>query len=226
MRKTTVLAAVMAALLARRVDAGDLTGYVDVTSRYIARGTDQNIYGDPSAQGGLTYMATNGLYAPAFASTMNFGEGATKEIDVFAGKKTQCGKTTIDLGFASLNYPRSRLPWNFVEYDLKVDHPVGRGNMGAWLGYTDHYFNIFGRGIWTEAHGIFPVASCLSISGAVANQDLPNNCDYRTFNVGATYLISPSVAAEFRYSDTDRHDLDLVYGTYGQRMSVTLTKSF
>lgn len=225
MKKLALLAAV-AALFATPAFAGPISGFVDVTSRYVSRGTDQNTNGNPAIQGGLTYTTATGFYATAFASTMNFGEGTTKELDFFAGKKTTFGKTTVDVSVASINYPDNKLPWNFVEYDVKVDHPVGKGSVGAWIGYTDHYFNIFGQGLWTEVHGSYPLTDKLSVSGAVANQALKNNYDYRTWNVGATYMVTPTISADLRYSNTDRHDLDPIFNTYGQRVSATFTKSF
>lgn len=225
MKKLALFAAV-AALFATPAFAGDVSGFASITSRYVSRGTDQNVYGNPALQGGVTYTTENGFYATAFASTMNFGEGTTKELDFFVGKKTTFGKTTVDLSVASINYPDNKLPWNFVEYDIKVDHPVGKGNVGIWVGYTEHYFNIFGEGWWTEAHASYPLTDKLSVSGAVANQALKNDFDYRTWNVGATYMVTPTISADVRYSNTDRHDLDPIFGTYGERVSVTLTKAF
>lgn len=223
-----VAAAALSALAvgATSAQAGDMSGYVSVTSAYMSRGTEQNVNHDPAIRGGVNWSNEDGYYVNAFASTMDFGEGSTQELDFFAGKKWTVGKATVDLGVASINYPNNHLPWNFVEYDLKVDHPVGKGNVGAWIGYTDSYFNIFGQGLWTEVHGSYPLTDKLSVSGALANQALKNDFDYRTYNIGATYAVTPNVAVDLRYSDTDAHNLDPIWGTYDGRFSATATLSF
>jgi uncharacterized protein (TIGR02001 family) len=225
-RLIAALAATTSLVLSSTAAAGTLTGFADATSNYISRGTAQDVHGRPALQAGATYQTQNGWYATTFASTMNFGEGTTKELDFFAGKKTTFGATTVDVGLASINYPANHLPWNFVEYDIKVDHPLGKGNVGAWVGYTDHYFNIYGRSVWTEVHASYPVTAKITVSGAAANQYVPHDFDYRTWNIGATYSVTPTVSLDARYSDTDRHDLDPVFGTYGSQLSVTLTKTF
>lgn len=231
--KLALLAA--AALLAVATPAAaEVSGFVSVTSNYMSRGTEQNVYHKPAVQGGVNWSNDQGFYANVFASTMNFGETGfgisdrnTKlELDYFAGKKTQVGKATVDVGVAVINYPSNHAKWNFVEYDLKVDHPVGKGNVGVWLGYTEHYFATYGAGIWTEVHGSYPVTDKITVSGAVANQDLRNDFDYRTWNVGATYAVTPTISFDVRYSDTDRHDLDPVFDSYGEQVSFTVTKSF
>lgn len=189
-------------------------------------GTAQNVYDNPSLQGGLTYTIASGFYAATFASTINFGEGLKEELDFFAGKKWPVKQTTVDLSVASINYPNSPTPINFVEYDLKLDHPLGKGNVGAWFGYTEHFFNVYGVGYWTEAHASRPLTDRLSVSGSIASQALPNHFDYRSFNVGATYQLTSHYGGDLQYSNTDRHDLDPVFKTYNGQFSATVTASF
>ncbi|AXQ69926.1 hypothetical protein HOU03_gp342 [Caulobacter phage CcrSC] len=217
--------ALLASAIVSTAQAGDLAGSVSLTSAYISRGTDQNVLNGAALQGFVTY-SHGPFYVSAFASSMNYGEGTTKELDFFGGVRKSAGPWTVDLGFANINYPDNHTPLNFVEYDLKVDRAIGKGNVGVWLGYTDAYFNTYGQGVWTEAHASYPITQSVSISGAVANQDLPNNFDYRTWNIGLTKAFAGGVSADLRYSDTDRHDLDPRWNTYGARTSLTLTKSF
>ena len=232
MKKIAFIAALVA-LSATAAHAGETSGWVGVTSNYISRGTAQNVYGNPSVQASATYT-DKGYYATVFASTMNFGEtgfgiadkNTTKELDFFVGKKTTVGKTTVDFSVASINYPDNHAKWNFVEYGVRLDRSFGKAQAGVWVGYTDQYFANYGQGIWTEAHGSYPITDKLFVSGAVANQDLPNNFDYRTWNVGAIYSVTPTVSVDVRYSDTDRHDLDPVFDSYGSAVAVTITKGF
>lgn len=216
--------------------AAELTGFVSVTSDYMSRGTSQNVDDRPDVRGALTYTTENGYYGSVFASTMDFGETAymavpkdtTKELDFFVGKKTQVGKTTVDVGIASINYPDNHVQWNFVEYYVKAERPVGDNgaSIGGMISYTDSYFAVYGEGIWVEAHGSYPMTEKLSLSASVAHQSLPNNFDYSTWNVGATYAIRPDIFLDVRYSDTDGHDLDPIYNTYDSKVSTTLTKTF
>lgn len=231
--KTVVMAAV-AALLASPAFAGELSGAIGVTSNYVSRGTQQDVNDEPDVFGTLTYRTQTGYYATVFASTMNYSEtsygaakDSTKELDFFVGKSTQVGKTTVDVGLASINYPDNSVQWNFVEYYAKIDRPItDKVNGGVWLGYTNHYFGTYGTGIWTEAHASYAATPKLTISGAAANQQLDNDFDYRTWNVGATYAVRDNLYVDIRYSDTDGHDLDPLFSTYDAQTSVTLTATF
>lgn len=232
--KTSLIA--FAALLCATPAAAEVSGFIGVTSHYMSRGTDQNVKDRPDIQGGITYTSDAGYYATVFASTMNFGETAyaavpedtTKELDFFIGKKTQVGKTTVDVGIASINYPDNHMPWNFVEYYLKAERPVGDNgaSIGGMIGYTNHYFSVYGQGVWLETHGSYPITDKTTLSASVAHQSLPNDFDYSTWNIGATYAVLPDVFVDVRYSDTDGHDLDPIFRTYDAEVSVTLTKVF
>lgn len=221
-RSIIVLAALLAASPAL---AGELSGSVSLASAYISRGTDQNVYNGAAVQGFVSYVH-GPFYVSSFASTMNYGEGSTKELDFFGGVRKSVGPWSFDAGFANINYPDNHTPLNFVEYDLKIDRAIGKGSVGVWLGYTDAYFNTYGEGVWSEVHASHPLTDKLSISGSVANQDLPNNFDYNTWNLGVTYAAAKDISVDLRYSDTDRHDLDPRWNTYGARTALVLTRSF
>jgi len=218
-------ALVLMGLLATSVQASDLSGSVAWTSNYMARGTEQNVYHNPSVQGFVTYTK-NGFYASVFAASMNYGEGSTFELDYFGGYRKTIKDWTVDVGFASINYPGSPNNWEFVEYDIKVDRPLGKGSIGAWVGYTDAYFYSYGKGLWTEIHGSYPVHEKVSVSGAIGNQDLENGFAYSTYNIGATWSATPTFLVDVRFSDTNKHELDPWFHTYSDRVSVTLTKLF
>ncbi len=228
MIRSLICAAALSLLAAVPALAGDLSGSATITSNYISRGTAQNVDGGggPAVQGSLTYTTDTNLYATVFASTMDFGEGTTKELDFFVGYRPTIGDYTVDLSVASINYPNNHTEWNFVEYGVKIDRPVGKGSAGVWVGYAPKYFAVFGPGWWTEAHASYPVTDKLTVSGAVANQALKNNFDYRTWNIGATYAVTPNLFFDVRYADTDRLDLDPIYDTYDDSVSVSLTATF
>ena len=205
--------------------AEGLSGSIGVTNAYMSRGTEQNVYHEPAVLGFVTYEK-NGFYVSAFAANMNYGEGTTFELDGFGGYRFPAGEWLIDVGFAAINYPSSPNMWNFVEYDIKADRPVGKGSFGIWLGYTDAYFYSYGQGVWSEAHGSYPINDKVSVSASVAYQDLNDGWSYATYNVGTTISLAPTVLLDVRYSDTNQHDLDPLFGTYNDRLAVTLTKLF
>lgn len=218
-------ALVLMGLLATSVQASDFSGSVGITSNYMSRGTEQNVYHDPAVMLFAQYTKA-GFYVSTFAANMNYGEGTKNELDFFGGYRKTANAWTFDVGFASINYPGSPNNWQFVEYDFKADRTVGKGSVGIWIGWTDSYFYSYGKGLWTELHGSYPITSTVSVSGGIANQDLENGFAYSTYNVGVTWSAQPTLLVDVRFSDTNKHELDPWFHTYDDRVSVTLTKLF
>jgi uncharacterized protein (TIGR02001 family) len=222
-----ILALLSAALFLTTTSAHAVeVGYTAaVASRYVSRGTDQNVNGDPALELGVNVSKGN-FYFNTFAANMNFGEGTKKELDFFAGYKPTIKNTTLTFQVASINYPMNHSAWNFVEYEFGADHSLGKGSVGAFVGYTDSYFAVYGPGTWTEVHASYPLTNKIGVSASFGHQALRNNFDYNTWNVGATYAMNKHLSLDVRYSDTDRHDLDPIYNTYGNRLAMVLTASF
>jgi uncharacterized protein (TIGR02001 family) len=226
MNRTVFLGAFAAAsLLASAAVAADVSGSITLTSNYVSRGTAQNLPGGPSLQA-YGEISHKGFYASTFAATMDYDEGSTKELDFFVGYRKAVGKFSIDVSAANINYPDNPTALNFIEYGVKVDHPVGKGNVGVWVGYTNHYFNTYGKGTWTEAHASYPLTDKLTINGQVAHQNLPRGWDYSTYGVGASYALGKGYSLGLAWSDTDKPQLDPIYGSYGDQVAVSITKAF
>jgi hypothetical protein len=73
-----------------------------------------------------------------------------------------------------------------------------------------------------------PVSKKISVSGAVAYQYIKRDIDYSTWNVGATYSITPTLSVDARYYGTDWKPIGNRYidGIYRDRAVLTLKKVF
>ena len=61
------------------------------------------------------------------------------------------------------------------------------------------------------------------LSGAVGRQWVSSDLDYTTWNLGAAYQLTDTLALDLRYHDTDQHDFG---DTYGARAVATLKATF
>ncbi|WP_144212620.1 TorF family putative porin [Shewanella donghaensis] len=77
----------------------EVTGNIGATSNYLWRGVSQT--GDSVAvQGGVDYENESGFYAGTWASNVDFGDGTSYELDLYAGYG---GSITEDLSY-DINY--------------------------------------------------------------------------------------------------------------------------
>ena len=60
-------------------------------------------------------------------------------------------------------------------------------------------------------------------SGAVGRQWVSSDLDYTTWNLGAAYQLTPNLALDVRYHDTDQHGFG---DGYGARAAATLKAAF
>lgn len=88
---------------------------VALSSEYIWRGISQTD-GDPAISGSFDYAHSSGFYAGTWASSYDFDDEASSEIDIYAGYAGQFGDTGIgyDIGALRYMFPGEDYNWNEV----------------------------------------------------------------------------------------------------------------
>ena len=112
MKKSIVLAAAVASVLASSVATADLSANAAIASNYIWRGVTQTT-DQAAGQGGIDWGNDSGLYAGTWVSTL--GAGGGNEIDVYAGFGGEAGDFGYDLGVITYQYPIDPSGLNFTE---------------------------------------------------------------------------------------------------------------
>lgn len=200
--KNLLLAAVaLSALVAAPAMAEGAFSYnIGATNNYVWRGISQSNK-DAAVQGGIDY--TNGnFYAGAWASTVDFDDDASVELDLYAGVTPTVGNWNFDFGVVYYTYPDSDDIDNTGELKAAFNHPLGRGTIGSalyvnWETLENPYY---------ELNAAYPVADKLSLSGAIGKQEFDGG-DYTTWNVGLGYDLTEVISLDLRYHDTGDHDM-------------------
>lgn len=208
--------AVVAALLfaaAGAAKAQPVTVSVGAASDYEFRGISQTHH-RPEVFAGVDAEVGSLGYAGAWASNIDFGEGARGEYDLYGGVRPKLGPVTIDLGVVRYGYAggRSTLRSDYAELKVAPTMQLGPATLGAaWYHATD-LFGRLGPANYAEANATLPLgASPFSLSGAVGRQQLKGPGDYTTWNLGLGYALGRRLGFDLRYWDTDGHRLGSIY---------------
>ena len=199
---------------------------VGVASDYVFRGVS-NTQEDPQIFGGVD--ATYGIgYAGVWASNVDFGaDDPSAEIDLYAGVKPTVGDTALDLGVIYYGYvdDKGATPGSYSYFELKAaaSKPVGPATVGLAFYYSPEFPFKTGKAMYYEVNGSVPVMEKLSVSAALGHQEIDSAGDYATWNIGATYALTPNLAADLRYHDTDEHGYGAIYDS---RVVVSLKAAF
>ena len=228
--KTALLAAAASVAFGGAALAQDdglkLSYNVGVASDYIFRGVSQT-QNDPQVFGGVD--ATFGIgYAGVWASNVDFGtDDPSAEIDVYAGIRPTVGDTALDLGVVYYGYVEDKgLPvgdFSYVELKAAASRPVGPATVGAAVYWSPEFPAKTGDALYYEVNGSIPAGEKITLSAALGHQEIDSAGDWATWNVGATYAVTPNIGIDARYSDTDEHGYGKIYGS---RFTVALKAAF
>ncbi|MGM0516574.1 MAG: TorF family putative porin [Pseudomonadota bacterium] len=109
MKKTLIATGIasavsLSALALPSVAAAEVSANVGVVSNYFFRGVTQTDDG-AAVQGGFDYAHDSGFYAGTWASTVDFGDGTSHELDLYAGYGGSIGDLGFDVGYIYYAYP-------------------------------------------------------------------------------------------------------------------------
>lgn len=176
----------------------NLSFNIGATNNYVWRGQSQSNK-DAAVQGGIDWSNGN-FYVGGWASSVDFGDDADAELDIYAGVTPTVGNWSFDFGAVYYTYPGSDDVDSTGELKAAFTHPLGRGSIGSalyvdWESLEDPYY---------EINAAYPLLDKLSISGAIGKWEAG---DYTTWNVGLGYDLTDVIALDLRYHDTGDHDL-------------------
>ena len=194
-----------------------------VASDYVFRGvsqTDEN----PQLFGGVDLTAGR-FYAGTWASNVDFNDSTDAEIDLYAGFKPTLGPANLDLGVIYYGYVNApdHADYANTEFKAAASVPAGRGALGAAVFYSPDSFGAADEATYYELNGSYPVADRWSVSGALGRQTYRGSGDYTTWNLGAAWTLTKTLALDLRYYDTSEHDFGKLYDS---RTAATLKAVF
>ncbi len=184
------------------------------TSDYVFRGVSQT-QEDPALSGGvdLTYGS---VYAGTWASNVDFGDGDTNaEIDLYGGIRPEVAGWNLDLGVVGYLYTNQPdgADYDYAEFKAAASRAFGPATLGAAVYWSPDFFGASeDEATYVEANAAISPADKWTISGAVGRQFVSSDFDYTTWNLGAAYQLTPHLAVDVRYHDTDEHDFGDIYG--------------
>lgn len=188
---------------------GTFTGNVAITSDYVFRGVTQTNE-DFAVQGGLDWDSGAGFYLGTWASSLEFGDDASLEVDLYGGYRGAVDNFTYDVGFLYYMYPGSSAPgYDFWEVYGKAGYNFGpiAGTVGINFtpdnfGATNNDSSIYYSGVLSA-----PIGEMFAISAGVGYSALEGVKNYTDWNIGATLNVPEWFALDLRYYDTDLHSL-------------------
>ena len=207
------IAGIFALALCRPAEAQDISANIGVSSDYVFRGVSQT-EGDPAIAAGLDL--THGVfYAGAWASNVSYAgdDETTFEGDLYAGVRPTLGGFDLDLGAIAYFYDDpSAFGYDYVEFKAAASRAVGPATLGAAVFWSPDFFGATeDEATYVEANASFAPADRWTVSGAVGRQVLSSDFDYTTWNLGAAYAVTETLALDVRYHDTDEHEFGEVY---------------
>ena len=191
---------------------------VAIGSDYVFRGVSQTEE-DGAISGGVDL--TNGsFYAGAWASNVSFpGDADTNaEVDIYGGFRPEYAGYTFDVGVVGYLYTNQPdgADYDYVELKLAASRAIGPATIGAAVFYSPDFFGAAeDDATYVEVNAALSPADRWTVSGALGRQSVSSDFDYTTWNVGAAYQLTDTLAIDARYHDTDEHDFGDIYGSRG-----------
>jgi uncharacterized protein (TIGR02001 family) len=176
-----------------------LTYNLGLSTDYVFRGVSQT-GGDPQVFAGADYEQ-NGLYAGAWTSNVDFGEGEELELDLYGGWKPEALGFTFDVGALFYAFPASDT--GYVEAKAAATRTLGPIEAGGAFFWAPDTKGRVGEGLYYEASAAMALGSRLTLSGVLGRQEDDETGAYNTWNVGAAVGLTQRISLDARYHDTD-----------------------
>lgn len=198
-----------------RARSGPSIGFnAGMSSDYVFRGVSQT-KGDPAVSIGVD-AAQGRFYAGASATNVDFvGDKDTDaEIDLYAGVRPEFRGFNLDLGVVSYLYvgQPDGADYNYVELKAAASRAVGPATLGTAVYWSPDFFgSTEDQATYAEVNGAVSPADRWTVSAALGRQWLSSDLDYTTWNLGVGYTLTPHLALDVRYYDTDQHDFGSPY---------------
>lgn len=208
------------------------SGSVSLTSDYRFRGisqTDRNT----ALQGEIQYNGSQGLYAGAWASTVDLFDANGSEVDVYAGYEHSLSEeTSAGVEIVYYTYPNADISnMNYVELIGKLSHQIGKVGLSIEVAYAPDYL---GQSALAYSGGfdaklldsVYLFNEGISASGHFGHQSYDGNIDdYNFYDIGIS-AAAGMFALDVRYTGTDINTADCGSDVCEGGVVVTGTISF
>ncbi|MGK0266223.1 MAG: hypothetical protein ACI82N_000467 [Maricaulis sp.] len=200
---TLSLAVLLSTTAAAAVSAQSIEGNVALSTNYIYRGISQTDDG-PAISGGFDYAAESGLYAGVWASSVDFGDDTTMEMDVYGGYAFTAGSWDLDFGALYYGYPDSPSAGgdqNFWELYAGVGHALGPLAWDAKVSWSPDFYMESGPATYIETGLGYEFAAGVSVDARMAASrfdDFPG-ADYEDYQLGISGTMFENVGWDLRY---------------------------
>lgn len=205
---------------------GSFSGNIAITSDYVFRGVSQTNQ-DPAVQGGFDWDSGAGFYIGTWASSLEFGDDASLELDLYAGYAGSIENFSYDIGFLYYMYPStSSVGYDFWEVYGSAGYDFGVASVSAGINYTPDNFGAANNdsSVYYSASLEVPVGDMFTVSGGVGYSALEGAQNYTDWNIGASLSVYDWFDLDARYYDTD---YETVCGTFCDgRFVVSVSRSF
>lgn len=186
-----------------------------VSSNYLFRGVTQTD-NSTAVQGGLDYEHASGLYAGVWGSNVDFGDGTSYELDLYAGYAGAINNIGYDVGYIYYAYPDAPGSIDFGEIYGELSY----GYLSAGLAYTTNS-DASSPGLFVEGDVFYYLAATIPLENdfsAGVTLGYYDFTDDKTASVGeasyghAAFNLTKeagafgSLSMNLEYSDIDAED--------------------
>lgn len=193
---------------------------------FVSRGISMSD-GDPAVSLGVD-LSQGLFYVGGWAGNASFaGDPDTRaEVDLYVGVRPSFGG--FDWDFSLAHYVFAGQPsgadYDFSEVRAKASRQVGPVALGALVYWSPDFFGVEEKqGTYMELNGAIQPVERWTVSAAIARQQVSSDADYNTWNLGATWGVTPNLSLDVRYYDTDAHRLGDIYAS---RVVASLAAAF
>lgn len=212
---------------------GEFSGTLTLTSDYVYRGISQTD-GAPMVQGSFDY-ATDSFYVGTWASGVDFGDGTSTEIDLYAGWTPTVGEFDLDIGAIYYLYPDAPddPEQNFLEVYASAGTTLGETvDVGAGFAYSPDFYLESGASVYYSAFAGIPLGENFGVDATIGLQTFLDDddcmdCDYMDYSIGLTTEFE-GFGLDFRLIGSDGdgvEGLDGDGGPAGERFVVSVSRS-
>ncbi len=201
LQKTTTACAILAlAISSTAVTAEEaaeehqFSANVAMTTDYVWRGFSQTD-NHPAIQGGFDYAHSSGFYLGTWASNVESSpnaaynyDGASTEVDIYAGWSGEIKGVSIDVGALRYEYPGTDTKDNNTnEYHLGLGYDFGVASVGVTANYSDDYFGAGDTYYWDFGAEVPVGMVTLAAHYGITDYDDDNKGDdYADWRIGAS----------------------------------------
>ena len=205
-------AVVVTSLAASQAQELEISGNVALTTNYIFRGITQTDDG-PAIQGGFD-IGSGGWYVGTWASSVDFGDDTTMEIDFYGGYGGSITETiTYDVGAIFYAYPDSPDvgggDQDFLEFYGSLAKSFGAFELGVGVAYSDDFYGETGESLYYSTSASYAVSEELSFEATYGVSDFEEdggNRDYQDYSIGTSYVTPYGVDVGVTYYGTTNFD--------------------